>query len=234
VTKRRAFCSSLAECVPFRHVRCSDLLACRFLRTPQPQSPHSLSFSGLYSNHGSSTKRLIYRASEADSATLGTTPAAPARPPQPLANLGPVLSLDRHSKARHAIDVRCARVKAPRTKGDSMLALRPNRVKPADCDSPLQTRAKEAHARWCAFPSTTHTVPARNEDTRSMYGATPSPILRPRTPPIATSCAVLDSLLDASNSHTRSATTGPWHETKRHSSSPTDMTRCAFCEGFVF
>jgi hypothetical protein len=148
VTKRRAFCSSLAECVPFRHVRCSDLLACRFLRTPQSQSPHSLSFSGLYPNHSSSTKRPIDWASEADSATLGTMPAAPARPPQPLANLGPVLSLVRHFKARQPIDVRLASVKAPRTKGDSVLALRPKRARPADCDSPLQTRAKEVFAGW--------------------------------------------------------------------------------------
>jgi hypothetical protein len=81
VAKRRALCSSLpAQCVTFRHVRCSELLACRF-QTPRHQSPHSLSFSGLYPNHGSSTKRPFYRASEADSATLGTTPAAPARPP---------------------------------------------------------------------------------------------------------------------------------------------------------
>jgi hypothetical protein len=61
----------------------------------------------------------------------------------------------------------------------------------------------------------------------------PSPILRPGTPPIATSFAVLDSLLDASNSHTRSATADPWHETKRHSSALTDMTRCAFFEGIA-
>jgi hypothetical protein len=114
-----------------------------------------------------------------------------------------------------------------------MLALMPKRARPADCDSPLQTRAKEVFAVWCAVPSTTHTVPAQNEDPRSMYGATPPPILRPGAPPIATSFAVLDSLPDASNLHTRSATADPWHETKRHSSSPTDMTRCALCEGFA-
>jgi hypothetical protein len=155
VTKRRAFCSSLAECVPFRHVRCSDLLACRFLRTPQTESPHSLSFSGLYPNRSSSTKRPIYRASEADSATLGTTPAAPSQPPQPHANLGPVLSLDRHLTARHANDSRLAGVKAPRTKGDSQLAPRLQRARLTDGGFQLRTKAMEPFPDSCAISSIT-------------------------------------------------------------------------------
>jgi hypothetical protein len=96
-----------------------------------------------------------------------------------------------------------------------MLAPRPQRATFSDCDSQLQTRAMEAFADSCAIPSTTHTVPAKNEGTPSMHGATPSAILRPRATPTATSFADLNSSADDSNSHTRSATTAPWHETKR-------------------
>lgn len=39
----------------------------------------------------------------------------------------------------------------------------------------------------CAIPATTHTVPARNEDTRSMHGATLVPALLTGAPPAATS-----------------------------------------------
>jgi hypothetical protein len=35
VAKRRALCSSLAQCVPFRHVRCNRLLDCRATTSPK-------------------------------------------------------------------------------------------------------------------------------------------------------------------------------------------------------
>jgi hypothetical protein len=114
-------------------------------------------------------------------------PAARSRSPQPLAYLGLVLSLDRHFTARLAIDIRLAGVKAPRTKGESMLAARLTRARLSDCNFQLQLRPMGAFADSCAIPSTTHTVPARNEGTLSMNGATPSPTLQPSAPVTATS-----------------------------------------------
>jgi hypothetical protein len=99
VAKRRALCSSSsAQCVPFRRVRCSELLACRF-QTPRHESPYSLLFSGLYLNHSSSTKRPICRASDANWATaLHHTRGAhvstqTARVPQPCLIVGSTLPI---------------------------------------------------------------------------------------------------------------------------------------------
>jgi hypothetical protein len=68
-----------------------------------------------------------------------------------------------------------------------MLAARLTRARLSDRDFRLRSRPMGAFADSCAIPSTTHTVPARNEGTRSKHGATPSPTLQPSAPVTGTS-----------------------------------------------
>jgi hypothetical protein len=72
-----------------------------------------------------------------------------------------------------------------------MLAARLTRARLSDCDFRVQTRATERFSDSRAIPSTTHTVPARNEDTLSINGATPSPTLQASAPVTATSAECL-------------------------------------------